>query len=163
MDVRMTLPRRQPIEETPYRASATTLVVAVCGDPVVGQALVLLLGGPRYDARFVPVSGLSEPGSLEDVHLVLLTPMWGLNGGGRDAKMTSLRGALGATQAPILELTSSFYRGERNGEVGVESEHTVPWPCSTEELERRLHAVLIAGAGESDGLAMPGASGKKGS
>ena len=137
----MTAPRRQPIEETLYAGSATTIVVAVCGDPVVGRALVLLLQSPRYDARFVPTSSLSQPGSLEGVQLVLLTPMWELNGEGHDALLASLRGALGAAEAPILELTSSS-RGARNGEVRVGPEHTVPWPCSTEELERRIHASL---------------------
>ncbi len=139
---RMRAPRRQPIEENLYPASATTIVVAVCGDPVVGRALVLLLQGPRYDARFVPTPALSEPGALEGVQLVLLTPTWELNGESRDALLASLRGALGAAEAPILELTSSG--GAPNGEARVGPEHTVPWPCSPAELERRIHTALRA-------------------
>jgi hypothetical protein len=138
----MRVPRRQPIEETLYPASATPMVVAVCGDPVVGRALVLLLQGPRYDVRFVPTPSLSDPGSLEGVQLVLLTLTWELNGEGRDALLASLKGAPGAVEAPILELTSSG--GARNGEARVAPEHTVPWPCSTEELERRIQAALLA-------------------
>jgi hypothetical protein len=148
----MRAPRRQPIEETPYPASATTIGVAVCGDPVVGRALALLLQGPRYDVRFVPTSSLSEPGSLRGAQVVLLTPMWELNGEARDALLASLRGAPGAAEPPILELTSAFSSGMRNGEVRVRPEHTVPWPCSTEELERRIQAALLPAP---DGLAKP--------
>ena len=149
----MRVPRRQPIEETLYPASATPMVVAVCGDPVVGRALVLLLQGPRYDVRFVPTPSLSDPGSLEGVQLVLLTLTWELNGEGRDALLASLRGAPGAVEAPILELTSSG--GARNGEARVAPEHTVPWPCSTEELERRIQDALLADPGGSNGWMKP--------
>ncbi len=159
----MTAPRRQPIEDTLYPASARTVFVAVCGDPVVGRALVLLLQGPRYDARFVPASSLGEPEALDGVGLVLLAPTWELNGEGRDALLASLRGAPGAAEAPILELTSSFSEATRIGEVRVGSEHTVPWPCSTEELERRIQAALLVDPGGPDGSAKPAASGMEGS
>ncbi len=152
-DRRMSAPRRQPIEDTLYPASARTMVVAVCGDAVVGRALVLLLGGPRYDVRFVPASSLGEPGVLEGVELVLLTPTWELNGEGRDALLASLRGTPGAAETPILELTSSFSEGTQNGDVRAGPEHTVSWPCSTEELERRIQAALLAAPGASNGLA----------
>jgi hypothetical protein len=156
---RMRAPRRQPIEENLYPASATTIVVAVCGDPVVGRALVLLLQGSLYDVRFVPASSLSEPWSLKDVQVVLLTPTWELNGESRDVLLATLRGALGVAEAPILELTSG---GAQNGEAGVGPEHTVPWPCSTAELERRIHAALHAAPGGSGSLAKPVASGREG-
>jgi hypothetical protein len=148
---RMRAPRRQPIEDTPNLAR--TVFVAVCGDPVVGRALVLLLHGPRYDARFVSAPSLGEPGALEGVELVLLAPAWELNGEGRDALLASLKGASGATEAPILELTSSFSKVARIGEERAGSGHTVPWPCSTEELERRIQAVLLVDPGGSNGLA----------
>ena len=157
---RMNAPRRQPVEDTLYPATARSVFVAVCGDPVVGRALVLLLQGPRYDARFVPASSLGEPGTLEGVGLVLLAPTWELNGEGRDALLASLRGAPGAAEAPILELTSSFSEAPRIGEVRVGSEHTVPWPCSTEELERRIQAALLVDPSGSNGLAEPATSGR---
>ena len=153
---RMRAPRRQPgqpVEDTLH--PARTVFVAVCGDPVVGRALVLLLHGPRYDTRFVPASSLGEPGALEGVELVLLAPAWELSGEGRDALLASLKGASGAAEAPILELTSSFSGVTRIGEVQVGSEHTVPWPCSTEELERRIQAALVVDPGGSNGLAKP--------
>jgi hypothetical protein len=159
MCARMAASRRQPIEDTLHPAAAGTVFVAVCGDPVVGRALVLLLQGPSYDVRFVPASSLGERGALEGVGLVLLTPTWELNGEGRDALLAALRGAPGAAEAPILELTSSFSNGTRTGDVQVGPEHTVPWPCSTEELERRIQASLLAGPGGSNTVAKPATSG----
>ena len=139
------------------------MVVAVCGDAVVGRALVLLLGGPRYDVRFVPASSLDEPGALEGVELVLLTPTWELNGEGRDALLASLRGTPGAAETPILTLTSSFSEGTQNEDVRAGLEHTVSWPCSTEELERRIQAALLAAPGGTNGSAKPATSEMEGS
>jgi hypothetical protein len=156
----MRAPRRQPIDKTPYLASDTTIRVAVCGDPIVGRALVLLLQGPRYDVRFVPTSSLSELGALKGAQLVLLTPTWELNSESRDAFLATLRVEPGAADMPILKLSSSG--GSRNGEARVGSEHIVPWPCSTEELERRIQAILFGTAGRMDSLARPVASGKEG-
>ena len=159
ISVRMAQPR-EPIEEARYPASATTMVVAVCGDPVVGRALVLLLRGSVYDARFLSTSSLGEPASLEGVRLLLLTPTRELDGEGHEALWASLRDASGAVGAPILELTSS--REARNGEARAGLEHSVPWPCSTEELERRIQAALLADPGGSNGLAGPATSGGEG-
>ncbi len=117
-------------------------MVVICGDPVVGRALVLLLQRSRYDARFSPCASLVEPGALEGVRLLLLTPTWEINAERRQALLASLRTASSAVGAPILELRSSSER--RIGEDQSGSEHIVPWPCSPEELERRIE-VLLAG------------------
>ena len=133
------------------------MVVAICGDPLVGRALALLLRSSLYDARFLSASSLSEPGSLEGVRLLLLTPTWELDAEGRESLLASLRGASAAAEAPILELTSTT--GEaRNGEARLRPEHTVPWPCSTEELERRIQAALLAAPVGSNGLMRSAAS-----
>ena len=134
------------------------MVVAICGDPVVGRTLALLLRGPHYDARFLTTSSLSEPGSLEGVRLLLLTPTWELDADRRDALVTSLRDASDAARAPILELTSSF-GGARNGHARFRPDHIVSWPCSTEELERRIQAVLLT---DPDGLPRSATSGSEG-
>ena len=119
------------------------MVVAICGDPVVGRTLVLLLRSSLYDARFMTTSSLDEPGSLEDVRLVVLTPTWELNAGGCEALLASLRDRSDAAKVPpILELTSSS-GGARNGNARLRPDHTVSWPCSTEELERRIEAALL--------------------
>jgi hypothetical protein len=138
---------RQLLEQ-PHPSAQT--VLAICGDPVVGRALALLLRSRLYEVRFLPVSSLSEPGALEGVRLLLLTPTWDLDAQRREALLASLRGASAATHAPILELTSSS--GEaRNGEARFRTEHTVPWPCNTEELERRIQAALLAAPEGSNG------------
>ena len=119
------------------------MVVAICGDPVVGRALALLLRSSLYDARFMTTSSLDEPGALEDVRLVVLTPTWELNAGGCEALLASLRDRSDAPKVPpILELTSSS-GGARNGHARLRPDHTVSWPCSTEELERRIEAALL--------------------
>jgi hypothetical protein len=128
------------------------MVAAICGDPVVGRTLALLLRSSHYDARFLTTSSLGERGSLEGVRLLLLTPTWELDAEHRESLLASLRGA---SEAPILELTSAA----RNGEARARPEHTVPWPCSTEELERRIQAALLA---DAEGLAISSASGSEG-
>ena len=65
------------------------------------------------------------------------------------------RSCRGAAEAPILELSYSFSKATRTAEVRVGPEHTAPWPCSTEELERRIQAALVVDPGGSDGLAEP--------
>jgi hypothetical protein len=113
---------------------------------VVGRALVLLLQGSNYDVRFLPVSFLSEPRALEDVRLLLLTPMPGLSDVRRKAFLASLKEALDAAETPILELIAS--KGAQGGETPVGSECcAVAWPCSTQELERRIEAALSVNSG----------------
>ena len=147
---------RQPTEE-PYPLTPARIVVTICGDPVVGRALTLLLRSCLYEARFQPVSSLSEPGALEGVGLLLLTPTWDLDAEGRAALMASLRDASAAAAAPILELASST-GGSRNGVAPLRPEHTVPWPCTTEELERRIEAALAAAPVGSNGHVRSAAS-----
>ncbi len=139
----------QPVQDA--RLASGPLVLAVCGDPVIGRAVALLLPSPRYDARFLSASSLSDPGSLECVRLLLVTPIWESGAERREALFMALRGASDAVGAPILELTSS--RETRNGEARVGKEHVVSWPCTPKELERRIEAILLADSYGSNGLA----------
>jgi hypothetical protein len=134
------------------------MVVAICGDPVVGRTLALLLRGSHYDARFLTTSSLGERGSLEGVRLLLLTPTWELDADHREDLLASLRDASDAAKAPIVELSSSFGRA-RNGHARLRPDHIVSWPCSTEELERRIQAVLVA---DPDDLPRSAISGSEG-
>jgi hypothetical protein len=102
---------------------------------------VLLLRRSVYDARFLSASSLSDPASLEGVRLLLLTTTRDLSSERREALLASLRRASDIVGAPILKLMSSS-EAERNGDLRFE--HTVSWPCSTEELERRIEAALVA-------------------
>src|SRR3712207_7176939 len=78
----------------PHRPAKT--VLAICGDPVVGRALTLLLQSSLYEVRFLPVSALSEPGALEGVRLVLLAPTWELDAGRRGDLRALVRDASAA-------------------------------------------------------------------
>ena len=117
----------------------TPTVLAVCGDPVVSRALVLLLRGPHYDVRFLPVSSLSDPEAVEGVRLLLLAPTLELTIEHRKALSTSLAD----TGMPVLELVAVSAETQDGGSV-EDSGYVVSWPCRTEELEQRIKAVLLS-------------------
>jgi hypothetical protein len=119
------------------------IAVGVCGDLVVGRALVLLLRGSGYDARFLPASNFGEPGALEGVRILLLTPVSELSTARRKALLAFLKDAPGIAEIPILELATTS-KGIREGGALDKLEHLVPWPCSTEKLEQRIEATLLA-------------------
>src|SRR3954466_733081 len=49
--------------------------IVVCGDEIVSRVLALLLRDSGYQAMALPItSSLNEPGALEGVQLLLLTP-----------------------------------------------------------------------------------------
>jgi hypothetical protein len=119
------------------RSAAVT--VAVCGDPVVGRALALVLQPARYEARFVPVIASGEPEPLGDAQVVVLVPTPGLNVRQRAALVGAVRER--EPSIPVLELVACW----RRTEPGC---RTVPWPCSTEELQQRIEDALCAAAGD---------------
>ena len=111
--------------------------VAICGDPVVGRALALVLQPARYEARFVPVLATGEPGSLGDAQVVVLAPTPGLTAGQREVLVGTIRERLAGV--PVLELVACWT--EQGHDAGA-----VPWPCRTEELEQRIEDALRAAA-----------------
>jgi hypothetical protein len=122
---------------------STLIVLAVCGDPVVSRALVLLLRGLRYDVRFLSISSLSDPGSLEGVRLLLLAPTPELSIEHRKALFRSLTDIGGVVGVPTLELVAASAETQE-GEAVEESGYVVSWPCRTEELEQRIKSVLLS-------------------
>jgi hypothetical protein len=123
--------------------SSAPITLVVCGDPIVGRALVLLLQSSDYDARFLSVPSLGQEGSLETHRLLLLTPE--ADAKRREARMAALNAA-GAAEIPTLELTDVTY----DGQVGASrawSERAVPWPCSTEELKQRVETAIYGKCG----------------
>ncbi|MCA1719057.1 MAG: hypothetical protein LC781_20265 [Actinobacteria bacterium] len=120
------------------------VALAVSGDPVVGRALALLLSGSRYDARFVPTPSSGEPESLEGIRLLLITPTQALGDERREALVASLVSRAATAGVPILELATSA-GGARDAKPGPR--RLVPWPCSTEELERHIEGSLLAAEG----------------
>ena len=132
---------RDVVTEAPYWQAAVPL--AICGEPVVGRALALLLRGPRYNTRFVSVASSGELASLEGVRLLLLAPTPGLSALRREDLVTTLREATAVAGIPMLEL---FAFPER-----AQARHAhMPWPCSTEQLERCIEAALLARPWEKD-------------
>ncbi len=116
--------------------------LVVCGDPIVGRALVLLLSGSRYDVRFLTDSHLRKPGVLEDIRLLVLTPAHSLRC--REAISAALEEMSGeAAKLVVLKLSvPSEVRPEEKVGASNVSEHEVRWPCSNRELERWIEAVL---------------------
>jgi hypothetical protein len=117
--------------------------IAVCGELVVGRALVLLLLDTHYDLEFLPAASLREPGSLEGIRLLLLTPTPGWSSGYHENLLTALNDDPVTADIPILELVTS---PERTPDAGarVESRQRVLWPCSTEELKRHIATTLCS-------------------
>jgi hypothetical protein len=115
--------------------------IAVCGESVVGRALVLLLKDSYYDVKFLPAASLREPGSLEGIRLLVLTPTPEWSSGNHEYLLTALEDDVVAADIPILELVTSPERRQDAG-ARVESRQRVLWPCSTEELKRRIETIL---------------------
>jgi hypothetical protein len=130
-----------------WRPDSTLTTLAVCGDPIVSRALVLLLRGLSYDTRFLPVSSLSEPEVLESVQLLLFAPTPELSTEHRNALLASLKDTPGAEEVPVLELVAASEEVQE-GEARKGSEYVLSWPCRAEELKRRIQAILPAHSGE---------------
>jgi hypothetical protein len=118
-------------------------VLGICGDLVIGRALVLLLRSLRYEARFLSASHLGEPASLEDVHLLLLTPTPELNIERRKTIEESLADAGSAAGVPILKLVTASVETEKGGATEGPV-HVAHWPCRAEELEQRIRSILLS-------------------
>ena len=123
--------------EVAHRPDPGRVTVAIFGDPIVGRALALVMQGARYDARFVPAEKSADrQGWLEGVRLLLLGPTPGLSLSRRDALVDSLRKEAMKVGIPMLELCYISREDTRPGRS------TVPWPCTTEELEGHIEDAL---------------------
>ena len=102
----------------------------------MGRSLEAMLQAAGYDACFQPeplADGLDEV--LADSRLLLVAP--GLSAESRRA-LTDVMSP--TTKIPVLELLPA-----NGGEVvGIQGGGVAPWPCSVEELQRRIRAALMA-------------------
>ncbi len=115
------------------------------GDPIVGQALELLLQAAGYGARFLPEPVADKVGELlADIGLLLLAPA--LSAEHRDALMAGRTGTPTAAKIPILSLLSASEEAQSGEERGV-----LWWPCRAEELERAIEAALLPRPAPSEG------------
>jgi hypothetical protein len=124
------------------------MALVVCGDPVVGRLLVLLLEDSGYEVRFLPRLSLNESGALERVRLLLLTPTPELSSERRAALLASLKdiqeAAAGLIVLELVTPSEEMRREEVRDDSRGDSWHLVPWPCRFPELKRRIEAALLA-------------------
>ena len=115
-----------------------TTVAILGSNPVVGKALESLLRAIDYAAQYFsePLTESDEP--LGGARVALILPA--LSARHREALITHLTSTPATASLPILELMASPNE-EQNGR-GI----PVPWPCSIEELERSIEAVLPNGS-----------------
>ena len=119
------------------------ITIAIWGDPVVAQALTLLLQSSGYATRILSESSLDNPKVVKGVKLLLLTPRRSAD---RKGFLASLSDVREITKIPVLELVA--FPGEtreeetREGETRDELWYRLPWPCRTEKLEQWIEATL---------------------
>ena len=121
-------------------ASSTRTTLAVCGDPIICRALVLLLRGPGYDVRYLPAASLSVAGTLTGVQVLLLALE--REAGRRRVIMELLDRATDAGDVHILELTDGFEGGPERRRESARAERMISWPCSTEQLKQHINNAL---------------------
>ncbi len=120
------------------------VLLGIFGDPIVSRALMLLLRGPRYDARLLPASsGVVE--ALDGVQLVLPGSTPQLSARRRKTLVASLVERAVVAGIPILELVPSGRAREEEWRAG---RGEVSWPCNFGELERGIEDALRAHHGE---------------
>ncbi len=130
--------------EVIYPEDSAPIDLAVYGDPIVGQALTLLLRGCRYNVKFLFTSSLEESEALADVRLLILTPRGQLSTRCYEVLLAALENEIVAIKTPILEL--GIYP-EENYVLPTREDRFVlaaPWPCRIEELEQHIEAALLA-------------------
>ena len=123
--------------------------MVVSGDPFGSRILALLLIDSGYRAQFLAIPSLNDPGALEDVRLLVLTPTWALlSTEEREALVASLREMPRDRGLIVMELItlSEERRAEEEAQEELPSHEKVPWPCGIDELEQRIEAALRAGA-----------------
>ena len=123
--------------------------MVVSGDSFGSRILALLLRDCGYGAEFLSIWSLNEPGALEDVQLLVLTPTWALlSAEERKDLLASLREMPRDTGLIVIELItlSEERHAEEEAQEELPSHKKVPWPCGIDELEQRIEAALRTGA-----------------
>jgi hypothetical protein len=117
-------------------STAHTRVTIIGGDPIVGEALEVLLQAAGYCARFLPEYVMDELGGLlADSQLLLIAPV--LSAERRKDLLEIMLSPTTPVNIPVLELLPA------NGGQHLQGEHSVLWPCSGEELKRAIDALLL--------------------
>jgi hypothetical protein len=127
-------------EGASYQGTDPT-TLAIWGEPVVAQALALLLRTSGYDTRILSESSLSNPESVQGVKLLLLIPTLNLRSEERKAFLALLSDVRESTKIPVLELVA-LPEETREVETLDELWYRTPWPCKIERLEQWIEATL---------------------
>ncbi len=106
-------------------------------DPIMGRILERLLRACDCDARHLEEGVIEEPGTFENVRVVLL-------GSGWDAErwkvlVEKMLGAPSGGRIPFLKL------GTPGDDAPAHSDQYVPWPCPPEDLKSRIEGASPAG------------------
>jgi hypothetical protein len=90
---------------------------------------------------------LDEPGTLQDIRVVVLTSRWELSSTTkqREALLASLKERVSITGLIVVKLTSLSEERHAEGLQELPA-HKVPWPCRVSELEQRIEAALRTAA-----------------
>jgi hypothetical protein len=114
---------------------ATTIAI-LGADPVVENALTLLLEGSGYNTKIGQESptALAADGLLDGVDLLLLAP--DLSSGVRDVLLSVVRGNPKTAAMPVLTLSTAL-KETLSDQTGM-----VPWPSRWEDLRRAIEAAL---------------------
>ena len=113
--------------------------LGICGDPLVGRALTLLLRGSGYKVTYLLAQSFGELQALKDIRLLVLAPTPALSAERRSALVRSLKEISEARGMPVLELVTPLVEARRE-EARHKSWHMVPWPCRSQELEQWIEA-----------------------
>ncbi len=123
-------------------SGSTQTTLAVCGDPIISRALVLILRGPEYDVRYLPAASLSVAGTLAGVQILLLALERGAER--RRIVLELLDSATDADGVHILELTAGLESIPERRLKPSRAEHKISWPCSTEQLKQHINTALTS-------------------
>jgi hypothetical protein len=111
------------------------IIGVIDGDPVVRDALEVLLQAAGYHIRSVPEPASDERDELlADFDLLLVAPEVGAER--MKALLDSMSSLTVPAKIPILELVPE------GGEQIVRGGRVVLWPCSVEQLKRAIDAAL---------------------
>jgi hypothetical protein len=122
------------------RKSSPVKIAILGGDLLVGRSLTVALQGIGYDAFFLHGAFNGEPSDLlEEVRLVIFAPR--ISAGRRKIFLSHVRDTPAMAGVRVLELVTASdasRNGRKEERVGV-----VSWPCTTEELARRIETALL--------------------
>jgi hypothetical protein len=117
-------------------STARAKVAIVGGDPVVGDALEVLLQAAGYRTRFLPESVIGELGELlADSQLLVVAPV--LSAECRKALVEMKLSQTMPLNVPVLELLPA------NGGHRLPVGDSLLWPCSGQELKDAIAALLL--------------------